>query len=68
MINEFTVKKAENGFIITVDRTTENERDGKKYFEYTNEQFVFEKPAKLNKVLKLFVSDLKTNANEPVPF
>lgn len=68
MITEFTVRRAENGYVIHVDRTTEVERDGKKFYEYTNEQFVFESPAKLTKALKLFATDLKTNINEPVPF
>lgn len=68
MINNFRVTKAENGFMINVDRVMAVERDGEKFNEYTNETFVFESPSKLAKAVKLFVSDLKANADQPVPF
>lgn len=68
MIIEFTVQRAENGFLVTLDRMVKVQRGEEKFNEYTSEKFVFETPAKLAKALRLFVSDLKTNVNEPVPF
>ncbi len=68
MITSFVVRRAENGFFVALDRMVTVTREDERYNEYTHETFVFESPAKLSKALKLFVTDLKTNVDEPVPF
>lgn len=68
MITSFQVRRAENGFIVDLDRMVTVEREEGKFNEYTHESFVFESPAKLAKAMKLFASDLKTSFDEPVPF
>lgn len=68
MISSFNVRRAENGFVVDLDRMVTVQREDGRFNEYTHEMFVFESPAKLAKALKLFVSDLKNNIDEPVPF